>query len=208
MRKSTLTALRQDGSSPAQGGDQTLKELAEVANIIDFAPAALARVTAAHRRESSARVRIETIAQANLAAQAQTHAAVLDLLEAIDHADLARRLHHLARTRLGLMDAVLAVENEAPIGWRALIHGQTDMILGFGRQTRMGCVPTACGLFSCRPQEIGSVALIRLHIWRRRPGVMALAATDPLGFTAHMGVDLITFLAKVTERCAGRWPPP
>jgi uncharacterized protein YigA (DUF484 family) len=178
------------------------------ANVVEFAPAALARAMTAHQRESHARERIESITQANLAALAQTHAAVIELLESSDPADLARRLRHLARTRFGLIGAVLAVETDGPvpIGWRPLIQGQTDLILGHGRHVRLGRIQTAYGLFSCRQDEIGSVALVRLQLWpRRRSGVMALAASDADGFCDDMGADLLVFLAKVTERCAGRW---
>src|SRR5262245_33165064 len=60
-------------------------------NVVDFGPAALARVHAAHQEESSARRYLEATARENFAAQAQTHAAVVDLLESRNHADLARR---------------------------------------------------------------------------------------------------------------------
>jgi uncharacterized protein YigA (DUF484 family) len=179
------------------------------ANVVEFAPAALARAMMAHQRESHAREGIESITQANLGALAQTHAAVIELLESSDHADLARRLRHLARTRFGLVGAVLAVETDGPVptGWRPLIQGQTDLILGHGRHVLLGRIQTSYGLFSCRQDEIGSVALVRLQLWpRRRSGVMALAAPDAGGFRDDMGADLLVFLARVTERCAGRWP--
>ena len=64
-------------------------------------PAALARVHEAHRRESHARQTLEATAQANFAAQAQTHGAVVDLLDARNHADLARRVDDLAQVRVG-----------------------------------------------------------------------------------------------------------
>src|SRR5271154_7183859 len=51
-------------------------------NIVEFGPAALARLTAAKTRENAARRELEATARANFAAQAQTHAAVVDLLEA------------------------------------------------------------------------------------------------------------------------------
>ncbi len=180
----------------------------EETNVVHFGPAALSRVAAARRAESSERERLEAIALANHAAQAQTHAAVIELLEARDHADLARRLRHVARTRFGLIGAVVAVESEgaAPVGWRRLVRGQADMILGHGRQARLGHVPTAHGLFTNRDEEVASVALIRLQLWRRS-GVLALAAADPDGFADTMAVDLLGFVAKVIERCAGRWPP-
>ena len=55
-------------------------------------PAALARVSAAHKAEETARQTIEATARANFAAQAQTHEAVIELLDARNHADLARRI--------------------------------------------------------------------------------------------------------------------
>src|SRR4051812_28188933 len=66
-------------------------------NVVEFGPAALARVHEAHRRESSARKHLEATARANFAAQAQTHGAVVDLLDARNHADLARRVDELAQ---------------------------------------------------------------------------------------------------------------
>ena len=54
----------------------------DAANVVDFGPAALTRVAAAHKREAGARKQLEATARANFAAQAQTHAAVVDILEA------------------------------------------------------------------------------------------------------------------------------
>src|SRR5205085_4928556 len=68
-------------------------------NVVDFGPAALARVHAAHQREALQRQQLEELARANFSAQAQTHGAVIDLLEAADHADLASRLDQLAQHR-------------------------------------------------------------------------------------------------------------
>ena len=48
-------------------------------NIVEFGPAALARLSAAKIREKAARHQLEATARANFAAQAQTHAAVTDL---------------------------------------------------------------------------------------------------------------------------------
>ena len=74
----------------------------DAANVVDFGPAALARVHEAHRRESSARKHIEATARANFSAQAQTHGAVVDMLESVNHADLARRVDELSQQRFGL----------------------------------------------------------------------------------------------------------
>ena len=53
----------------------------DAANVVDFGPAALTRVAAAHKREAGARKQLEATARANFAAQAQTHAAVTQALD-------------------------------------------------------------------------------------------------------------------------------
>jgi uncharacterized protein YigA (DUF484 family) len=183
----------------------------DVANVVDFGPVALSRITAAHRRESSERQRLEAVAQANYLAQAQTHAAVIDLLEARNLADLARRIDDLSRLRFGLAAGVLALEGPGgvPAGWRAFIEGQVDLILGPRRLALMGHLPTALGLFGDMAPQIASVALIRMAIWEpARQGVIAFGSADAEAFSDDMGPDLVTFLARVTERTAERWPAP
>ena len=121
-----------------RGDPQLLAELGlrlDAANIVDFGPVALSRVSAAHQRESSARKRLETMARANFAAQTQTHAAVIDVLRSRSLADMAERVDQLARLRFGLAFGGLAVEGgETPPGWVTLVEGQTDLILGRGGQ--------------------------------------------------------------------------
>jgi uncharacterized protein YigA (DUF484 family) len=183
----------------------------DAANVVDFGPAALSRVAQAHRKESSVRRRLEAVARANFDAQIQTHEAVLELIGARSHADLARRVDNLCRTRLELVTGVIALEgpDRVPAGWRALAEGQCDLTLGPGKAARLGLVPTAIGLFGDDAEAIGSVALIRLSIWSpARTGVLALGAEAPDAFAADMGHELIDFLARVLERTAERWPLP
>ena len=183
----------------------------DVANIIDFGPIALSRITAAHARETSERKRLEATARANFAAQAQTHAAVIDLLESRNHADLARRVDDMARLRFGLAAGVVALEGpgEAPPGWTALVDGQVDLVLGPRSLARMGVAPTARGLFGDLAPVIGSVALVRLAIWEpASQGLLGFASLDVNAFTADMGEELVSFLARVLERTAERWPLP
>jgi uncharacterized protein YigA (DUF484 family) len=177
-------------------------------NVVDFGPAAIARVHAAHQREAMQRQQLEEIARANFSAQAQTHGAVIDLLDARNHADLAARLDDLARRRFGLAAAVVALEHEAaPAGWRRLVEGQVDMLLGDHGLARMGVVPTALGLFGERQGEIASMALVRMAVWEpARQGLLAFGSADPEGFTPDMGPELVAFLARVVERTAERWP--
>ena len=198
--------LREDGDLLADMGLRI-----DVANVVDFGPVALSRVTAAHRREAGERKRLEAVAQANYEAQAQTHAAVIDLLESRNLADLARRMDELARLRFGLATGAVALEGPgaAPPGWISLVDGQIDLILGPGQLVLMGPAPTARGLFGALAPVIGSVAVVRLALWQpARQGLMAFASTDPEAFSADMGVELTAFLARVIERTAERWPAP
>jgi uncharacterized protein YigA (DUF484 family) len=179
------------------------------ANVIDFGPKALSRVAAQHRRETSERLRLEAVARANYEAQSQTHEAVVELIGARHHTDLAQRLDAFARARFALAACVIALEgpDRVPAGWRPLAEGQVDQIIGDGRPARLGAAPTAMGLFASGVGQVGSVALIRLSLWSpERVGVLAFGAADETHFSPDMGHELIDFLARVVERTAERWP--
>jgi uncharacterized protein YigA (DUF484 family) len=177
-------------------------------NVVEFAP--MARVHAAHQREAEQRALLEETARANFAAQAQTHGAVVDLLDARNLADLARRVDELARTRFGLAAGLIALECEGlpPAGWKPLVEGQVDLILdGSRRMARMGFAPTALGLFGPDGGEIRSMAMVRMAIWEpSRQGLLAFGSHNPDDFTPDMGAELVAFLARVVERTAERWP--
>ena len=178
-------------------------------NVVDFGPAVMARVHAAHQREATQRQQVEETARANFSAQAQTHGAVVDLLDSRNHSDLARRVDELAQNRFGLAAGVIALEaDQPPAGWRMLVEGQVDMILG-GQQklARMGFAPTALGLFGERGEAIKSMAMVRMALWEpSRQALLAFGSADELGFTEDMGTELVAFLARVVERTAERWP--
>ncbi len=178
-------------------------------NIVDFGPAALARLSADKTREKAARRQLEATARANFAAQAQTHAAVVDLLESRNHADLARRVDETARLRFGLVAAVIAVERPGgvPAGWRGIAENGADGLLGPSGLARMGEPGTAQALFGEAAGLVASVAMARMAIWApARQGVLAFGSTESEGFTADMGAELVAFLARVVERTAERWP--
>ena len=181
----------------------------KAANVVEFGPAALARLSAAKTREKAVRRELEATARANFAAQAQTHAAVVDLLEARNHADLARRVDDIARLRFGLIAGVVALEapGAAPAGWRLLGPDGAIKLLGPNGLARMGPPEAARGLFGDLGPDVGSVALARMAIWEpARQALLAFASPDPQGFTGEMGAELVAFLARVTERTAERWP--
>ena len=190
--------------------DELGLKVAVSGNVIEFAPAAMARIHAAHQHEATQRQQVEATARANFSAQAQTHGAVVDLLDARNHSDLARRVDELAQQRFGLAAGVIALETEShrPAGWRMLVDSQVDMILGGSqRLARMGFAPTALGLFGERSDAIKSMAMVRMAIWEpSRQGLLAFGSADPEGFTEDMGTELVAFLARVVERTAERWP--
>ena len=211
LEPSAVRRFLADNPEFLKGDEGLLTELGLTvasSNVIAFAP--LARVHAAHQREAEQRLMLEETAQANFVAQAQTHGAVVDLLDARNHADLARRVDELARARFGLAAGIVAVETAglAPAGWVSLVEGQVDLILdGRHRLTRMGFAPTALGLFGPDAGEIASMAMVRMAIWEpSRQGLLAFGSTDPEGFTPEMGAELVAFLARVVERTAERWP--
>jgi len=209
-----MRSLLRSHSDWLKGETELLAELGlreDVANLVDFGPIALSRVSEAHQRESSERRRLEAVARANYAAQAQTHAAVIDLLEAGSLPDLAARLDELAQSRFGLATGVIALEGDGgtPDGWVPMVVGQVDALIGSHRLSKLGRCPTAVGLFGSLGPEIGSAALLRLQMWKPvRQGVIAFGAVDPLAFSEDMGAELVTFLARVVERTAERWPSP
>lgn len=178
-------------------------------NVVEFGPAALSRLEQAAARESDARKAIEQVARANFVAQTQTHAAVLDLLESRNHADLARRLDLAARTRFGLACGVIALERPGgvPFGWRALPEGAADALLGEDGLARLGQDVVCEELFGDQTGQVKSAAVVRMAPWApARQALAAFGSADPEGFTPRMGAELVAFVARVTERTAERWP--
>jgi uncharacterized protein len=178
------------------------------ANLVEFGPAALARLEAAREREISARQEMEAIAKANFSAQGQAHDLVLDLLAATNSADLAHRLHEGAQRRFGLEVASVGVEGHAPAGWRSLPVGLVGYILEPGRLCGVGPCTGGGEIFGELAERVKSVALVRLSLFDpARAGLVAFGSADPDGFTCDMGVELIAFLGQVVEKLAARWPP-
>lgn len=178
-------------------------------NVVDFAHPALIRRALSRDQDTAVRRELEAVARANFSAQAQAHACVVDILEARNHADLARRVDEGARLRFGLVCGVVALEGpgRAPAGWRGLKAGAADALLGCQGLSRMGAPLHPERIFGEKADDIGSAALVRLAIWNpARQGVLAFGAAEPDGFTQDMGAELVAFIARVVERMAERWP--
>ncbi|MEJ6789626.1 DUF484 family protein [Brevundimonas sp. BR2-1] len=183
-------------------------------NVVEFGRAALTRLEEVAEREADARKRIENIARANFAAQTQTHVAALDLMEARNPSDLARRLDAVAQGRFGLAGAAIALEKPGgvPFGWRGLEAGGVDALLGDHGLTWLGPNFDGLNLFGAAEAEVKSVALIRMAPQfpgaevPARHAICAFGSPEPDGFAPTMGCELVAFIARVVERTAERWP--
>ncbi|HYD26586.1 DUF484 family protein [Brevundimonas sp.] len=183
-------------------------------NVVEFGRAALTRLEAAAEREADARKRIEAVARANFAAQTQTHVAALDLMEARNPSDLARRLDAVAQGRFGLAGAAIALEKPGtvPFGWKSLEAGGVDKLLGEHGLTWLGPNFDGLNLFGAVEDEVKSVALIRMtpvfpgDDAGARPALCTFGSPEEDGFTPTMGCELVAFIARVVERTAERWP--
>ena len=178
------------------------------ANVIEFGPAALARLEAARAREITARESVEALARANHDAQTQVHGLALDLLGARNPADLAAVLNEGAQRRFGLEAAAIGIEGRAPAGWRTLPPGLLSHVLGYDAGYAVGPCTGGREIFAEAADRVRSVALVRIAVFDPpRQGVLAFGAGDPEHFSSEMGVELIAFVARVVERMADRWPP-
>ncbi len=178
-------------------------------HLIDFGPAALSRLEQRALKDFDVRRQLEMTAKANFDAQNQTHGLVLSLLEARNHADLARRLNDESRARFGLISATIALEDTAPIplGWQTLDDGGVDYIVGETGMSLLGPEGVCRVLFGDEIRRIRSAAVLRIALWREgRPGLVAFGSHDFDGFSENMGAELVAFVARIVERVADRWP--
>lgn len=178
-------------------------------HLVDFGPAALSKLEARALKDFDIRRQLEMTAKANFDAQNQTHGLVLSLMEARNHADLARRLNEEAKNRFGLIAATIALEDTAPVplGWQTLDDGGVDYIIGETGLSLLGPDAVCRVLFGDEVRRIKSAAALRIALWREgRPGLVAFGSHDYDGFSPEMGAELVAFVARVVERVAERWP--
>ncbi len=178
-------------------------------HLIDFGPAALSKLEARAMKDFDVRRQLEITAKANFDAQSQTHSMALNLMEARNHSDLARRLNEEARSRFGLIAATIALEDTAPVplGWKTLDYGGVDYIIGENGLSLLGPDGVCRVLFDDDVRRVKSAAVLRIALWREgRPGLVAFGSSDFDGFSPDMGAELVAFVARVIERVADRWP--
>jgi len=157
---------------------------------------------------------IET-SRLNLVSQTRTHAAVLALLGADDMDHLLRIIAEDLPALLDVDVAVLCFESDAGIPFgaghvRPLPTSEVDRLVGAGRDVVLVRDMMDDGrLFGCGSMMVRSAALARM---RPDPGVaegvLALGSRRRSTFHPGQGTDLVSFVARVTERCLERFLRP
>mgnify|MGYP006272396171 CR=1 FL=1 len=177
--------------------------------VIDLASRQRARLEAELARQRASNEALIALAKANLAAQAQTHGAVLSILEAETAPALDRKLAGPVAGALGVDVVRVFIEGCAllPSGQaiQACAPEFADALLG-GAAERLGPVDTryADALYAGKAAALRSEAVARLDI-AGAPGALCLASRDRDAFGPDQAGDLLHFLARVLERRLAPW---
>jgi len=186
-----------------------LTAIADDGNLVDINRAARVRMNEELRKLRAHNDRLLALSRANLAAQAQTHAAALSITEAESLEHLDRTLAARVAGPLGLDVARVLIEHYVPRrGARCVLAapgGLVEAALG-GEADHLGPLDThlADVLYGLQAPRLRSHALIALEI-AGRPGLLCLASRGLETFTADQGADLPHFLGRLIERRIGPW---
>ncbi|MGY6628675.1 MAG: DUF484 family protein [Oceanicaulis sp.] len=176
---------------------------------IDIAAHARRKLEAELARARATNAALVALAKANLAAQAQTHAAILAVMETDSLEALDRKLAGRAAGALSVDVIRIFIEGCTPLpGARAIRPCSPDLVealLG-ARSEKLGPVDTrfSDALYEGQAPGLRSEALVRLEL-ARRPAVLCLAARDARAFTPDQGADLLHVFARVLERRISPW---
>lgn len=186
-----------------------LTAVAEDGCLVDINRAARLRMEGEIRKLRATNDRLQALSRANLAAQAQTHAAALSIAEADTLEELDRMLAARVAGPLGLDVARVLIERYVPRrGARCILaapDGLTHAALGDSAD-HLGPLDThlANVLYGLQAPRLRSHALIALDI-AGRPGLLCLASRGLETYTADQGADLPHFLGRLIERRIAPW---
>lgn len=177
--------------------------------VIDLAARQRARLETELSRLRASNAALIDLARANLAAQAQTHGAVLSILEAQSAPALDRKLAGPVAGALGVDVVRVFIEgcSLVPSGQaiQACAPDFTQALLG-AKAERLGPVDTryADALYAGKASALRTEAVARLDIAGAR-GALCLASRDGQAFRPDQAADLMHFLARVLERRLAPW---
>jgi uncharacterized protein YigA (DUF484 family) len=149
----------------------------------------------------------------NLNNQGRVHSAALLLLDAQSFEQVIQTITTDLAVLLDLDVACLIVESgdhDLPgtdaSGVRVVKAGSIDAWLGRREVVLAGNVYGDSSIFGGAAGLVRSEALIRLHIsGDAPPGMLAFGSREPDLFQQGQGTELISFLARVVERCIRSW---
>ncbi len=159
---------------------------------------------------------IET-SRGNMSSQTRTHSAVLALLSAQDLEHTLRIINEdlpllldVDVATVGFEPGVDAPQALASANIRSFQPGDIDGVLEPGYDVvLLKEIAESKAVFGSAASLVRSAALLRLRPGRAVPaGMVALGARSPGFFHPRQGTELITFLARVIERCVHRWLEP
>ena len=177
--------------------------------VIDLASRQRAKLETELARLRASNEALIALAKANLAAQAQTHGAVLSILEADTLPALDRKLAGPVAGALGVDVVRVFIEGRAllPAG-QAVLPCAPDFTQALvnGKAERLGPVDAryADALYAGKASALRSEAIARLDI-AGTAGALCLASRDGDAFRPDQAADLLHFLARVIERRLAPW---
>ena len=154
-----------------------------------------------------------TNSRTNLNNQNRVHAAALFLLDAQSFEQLIQTITTDLAVLLDLDVACLIVESgnrDLPgndsSGVRVVKAGAIDRWLGRREMVLAGNIYGDPAIFGAGAGLVRSQALTRLHIsGESPPGMLAFGSREPDMFHQNQGTELLSFLARVAERCIRSW---
>lgn len=177
--------------------------------VIDLAARQRSKLETELSRLRASNEALIALAKANLAAQAQAHAAVLALMEAETLPALDRKLAGRVAGALGVDVVRVFIEGHTllPAGQalQACAPEFTDALVG-SKAERLGPIDTryADALYAGKASVLRSEAIVRLDIGGVA-GALCLASRDGDMFRPDQAADLLHFLARVLERRLAPW---
>ncbi|MCH8488599.1 MAG: DUF484 family protein [Oceanicaulis sp.] len=177
--------------------------------VVDLGAHARRKLEAELARARATNAALIALAKANLAAQAQTHAAILAVLECENLQALDHKLAGRAAGALSVDLIRVFIEGCTPLpGAKAIRPCSPELVealLG-ARSEKLGPVDAryADALYGEQAKGMRSEALVRLEL-ARRPAVLCLAARDARAFSPDQGADLLHVFARVLERRISPW---
>ncbi len=153
-------------------------------------------------------------AQANATVQARIFSAVQKILAARSFEHLIGIINDELPEMLALESVALAVESGNKLPGKSEAAGVVvlkpkivNILIDTGRDVEL--LTDHAGdpmLFGTDAGAVRSVALLRLKFGAGAPpGLLALGSAEVDGFDPNQGTELLSFMARVLERCIKRW---